>query len=400
MLQGAQRSITAAPRSAVSTAGGPPWKALLDIGAWDGWFSFEMERRGAQATAVDCIEQPGFLLAKERLASQVDYRVFDVYDLSAGNVGQFDIVLFLGVLYHLKHPLLGLEKVCALTKSWSMVVCDLTDRDSGGWPAGARHGVLRNGALAANRQVVRAKPLLWRVPTRDRARRVKGDRHSRPLVLPAGRRQPAIPTAEQAARRSTSEPETNSQDPPRNTFDLVQDAECSRPRYIFPWWADTPSSRLRAPHGSDGGRRTVVPLVSPALARMPSAPPQRLQRPVGRRDEESSRLGQASQIEIVAWRLGAHQARLSSDCCVSIWFSGMPRNAEREDIRVELDDTELEVTFLSSPDENGRRQINARVPINMAPSEYALAASCAGVTCSPAKLKLLPAETARGAGNR
>jgi hypothetical protein len=102
------------------------------------------------------------------------------------------------------------------------------------------------------------------------------------------------------------------------------------------------------------------------------------------------------QIEIVAdgktWE--RNQARLSSDCCVSIWFAGMPRNAEREDIRVELDDTELEVTFLSSPDENGRRQINARVPVNIEPGEYAIVASCAGVTCSPAKLKLLPAETA------
>src|SRR5450432_4453857 len=36
-------------------------KRVLDIGAWDGWFSFEAERRGAEVTAVDCVEAPHFL---------------------------------------------------------------------------------------------------------------------------------------------------------------------------------------------------------------------------------------------------------------------------------------------------------------------------------------------------
>ncbi len=45
----------------------------------------------------------------------MEYRVEDVYHLSADKIGRFDIVLFLGVLYHLKHPLLALEKVCELS---------------------------------------------------------------------------------------------------------------------------------------------------------------------------------------------------------------------------------------------------------------------------------------------
>src|SRR5580700_11145283 len=42
-------------------------KRVLDIGAWDGWFSFEMERRGADVLAVDATKQKGFLRAKELL---------------------------------------------------------------------------------------------------------------------------------------------------------------------------------------------------------------------------------------------------------------------------------------------------------------------------------------------
>ena len=86
-------------------------KRVLDIGAWDGWFSFECERRGADVVAIDCVELATFLEAKELLGSKVDYRTLDVAEISAEKLGKFDIVLFFGVLYHLRHPLLGLERV-------------------------------------------------------------------------------------------------------------------------------------------------------------------------------------------------------------------------------------------------------------------------------------------------
>ena len=102
-------------------------KRVLDIGAWDGWFSFEMERRGAEVVAVDCVEVANFLFIHRELGSHVEYRVMDLYDLSPEKVGYFDIVLFLGVLYHLKHPLLALEKVCALTRDIAIVSSFITD---------------------------------------------------------------------------------------------------------------------------------------------------------------------------------------------------------------------------------------------------------------------------------
>ena len=99
-------------------------RKVLDIGAWDGFFSFEAERRGAKnVLAVDsfCWNGPGwgskagFELAREALSSKVMDTEIDVMDLSPEKIGRFDLTLFLGVLYHLKYPLLALEKVASVT---------------------------------------------------------------------------------------------------------------------------------------------------------------------------------------------------------------------------------------------------------------------------------------------
>lgn len=105
-------------------------KRVLDIGAWDGWFSFELERRGADVVAVDNVESANFLYLHRELRSKIDYRIMDVYELTPEKLGQFDIVLFLGVLYHLKHPLLALERICALTREFA-AVGSYTSPDSG-----------------------------------------------------------------------------------------------------------------------------------------------------------------------------------------------------------------------------------------------------------------------------
>jgi len=102
-------------------------KRVLDIGAWDGWFSFEMERRGAEVVALDLVTQARFLLAHRLLKSSVEYRAGDICRIEPKDLGHFDIVLFLGVLYHVRHPLLALEKVCALTDDLACVESYVTD---------------------------------------------------------------------------------------------------------------------------------------------------------------------------------------------------------------------------------------------------------------------------------
>ena len=100
-------------------------RTVLDIGAWDGFFSFEAERRGAArvvATDWDSWHGPGwgtkagFQLAREVLGSRVEDVDLDVMELSPQRIGTFDVVLFLGVLYHLSHPLLALERIASVTR--------------------------------------------------------------------------------------------------------------------------------------------------------------------------------------------------------------------------------------------------------------------------------------------
>ncbi len=104
-------------------------KRVLDIGAWDGWFSFEMERRGAQVLAVDSTKSTRLLEAKSILGSKIDYHVADICRLTHRDVGTFDIVLFLGVLYHVKHPILALENVCGMTRDFACIESFVSDPD-------------------------------------------------------------------------------------------------------------------------------------------------------------------------------------------------------------------------------------------------------------------------------
>ena len=102
-------------------------KRVLDIGAWDGWFSFEAERRGAEVTSVDRVEIPNYLRMHRLLGSKAAYRNLDLFELPAAGLGNFDIVLCLGVLYHLRHPVLGLEIVCGLATDVAIIETFVTD---------------------------------------------------------------------------------------------------------------------------------------------------------------------------------------------------------------------------------------------------------------------------------
>jgi tRNA (mo5U34)-methyltransferase len=135
-------------------------KTVLDIGAYDGFFSFEAERRGAERVVAldhyvwalnlpkaiaywrECNERgipvdpeaeasrlhpeelPGMLAYKtahRALGSKVETVVQDFMEADPDQLGTFDVVLFLGVLYHTKNPLEALKRVAALTRGVAVV---------------------------------------------------------------------------------------------------------------------------------------------------------------------------------------------------------------------------------------------------------------------------------------
>ena len=92
---------------------------VLDLGARDGFFSFELERRGADVLAIDAAppECTGFPIAAELLGSRLVLRQANLYNLSPAEIGTFDLVLFLGLLYHLPDPIRALRIVRSLCRS-------------------------------------------------------------------------------------------------------------------------------------------------------------------------------------------------------------------------------------------------------------------------------------------
>jgi len=92
------------------------WTAL-DVGCNAGFYSFELARRGADVTAVDADEH--YLRqarwARDRLGLEVELRRLSVYDLARVDE-TYDLVLFLGVLYHLRYPLLALDLLAEKTR--------------------------------------------------------------------------------------------------------------------------------------------------------------------------------------------------------------------------------------------------------------------------------------------
>jgi tRNA (mo5U34)-methyltransferase len=91
---------------------------VLDLGVRDGFFSFELERRGADVLAVDYMpaERTGFPIAAQLLGSRVVFRQANLYNLTPAEIGTFDLVLFLGLLYHLPDPIRAIRIVRSLCR--------------------------------------------------------------------------------------------------------------------------------------------------------------------------------------------------------------------------------------------------------------------------------------------
>ena len=104
---------------------------VLDVGAWDGYWSFEALKRGArEVVAIDDFSDflgnlgkdkrsgwDTFDLCREAFgftAERCRREEMSVYDVSEARMGRFDVVFCFGVLYHLRHPLLALDRLAAV----------------------------------------------------------------------------------------------------------------------------------------------------------------------------------------------------------------------------------------------------------------------------------------------
>jgi tRNA (mo5U34)-methyltransferase len=135
-------------------------KTVLDVGGWDGFFAFEAERRGAARVAVldhymwamdvpgqqaywrACAERGvdplpyeeteywhpdtmpgrrGFEVAQEALRSSVEALTLDFTNCDLASVGRWDVVLYLGVLYHMQDPLGALRRLRQVTGDVAIV---------------------------------------------------------------------------------------------------------------------------------------------------------------------------------------------------------------------------------------------------------------------------------------
>ncbi|HYP16372.1 MAG TPA: TIGR04290 family methyltransferase, partial [Opitutus sp.] len=93
------------------------WSAL-DIGCNSGFYSVELARRGAHVTALDkdphVLKQAQWVIEQFQLTDRIELHQGQVYDLAHWRTN-FDLILFMGVFYHLRYPLLALDIVASKT---------------------------------------------------------------------------------------------------------------------------------------------------------------------------------------------------------------------------------------------------------------------------------------------
>jgi tRNA (mo5U34)-methyltransferase len=401
-------------------------KRVLDIGPWDGWFTFEMERRGAEVVAIDRWDNPRFREMHAALGSRADYRQLNVYEISPAALGQFDVVLFLGVLYHLKHPLLALERVCSVTRSFAAVesfalterylpgmqveqypLLQFFERDGFGGQFDNWFAATPQCLLGMCRTAGFARAEL--IEVHDYGAAVACYRHwnvgqaSRPVfpdsVAPgANSQQPDRPGGlshlQPAPKLFTAIHAENFGINFRSTEDDYVQCEAADSE---PWtidnvqpeaggFASAPVSVLRAPEGHWRCNFKLPP-------GLPAGWHQVRVRRAGSEWSNPARIAvdlpeRTDSIETVAvcdafdWKQGSFSLRHRF---FSMWVRGLPENADRANVKVELGGEgscparRQSVDFVGDADMNGSRQVNVLADARLTPGRYRVQAEFGGV---------------------
>jgi tRNA (mo5U34)-methyltransferase len=381
-------------------------KRVLDIGAWDGWFSFEAERLGAEVTSVDCVEIPNYLHIHRKLRSKAVYRNLDLYELPAAGLGKFDIVLCLGVLYHVKHPFLALEIVCSLATDVAVIETFVTDGDT--WPE--YQGEIPTLEFYETDEL-NGQMDNWFGPSVGAVLAMcRAAGFARVELLGVDRFNAAVA----CHRRWEPEPAEPVMAPPEllsvvNSITFGRNIYSQRDDYVTCWFR-TPAESvtledLRLEVGGFGapavhmkreedGRYGANFRLPPGSAAGWNQVRLRL---------KNSRFSQVLQIAVdmpvvveritvhgvydsVTWQSG--EIRVTEGAHATCWVEGLPENCDYHNIRLLLGDSRLPITFVGEPDERGLRQINAAISRDYAKGEHPFRVECGGVASAPVRLTL------------
>jgi len=373
-------------------------KRLLDTGAWDGWFSFEAERHGAEVTAIDCVELATFLDIRAKLGSDVDYRILDFYELPGAGLGKFDIVFFLGVLYHVRHPLLALEIVCALTRDVAIVDSFVTDPDdwlehAGEIPSMEFYELDELGNQFGN-WVGPTVPCLLAMCRAAGFARVEllgtGAHHAvvacyrnwEPAPAEIASDAPEILTIENARTNGINFSTRKSEEYLTCVFRTTRDPVT--PEMLRLMVDDFGAACLFVTREGDSWRATFH--LPPGLD--PGWHASRLRfcdSGFGREFRIAVDMPlEAKQIEIkevfdgVAWTQG--EVQVGERGFLSCWAGGLPENADRANVRAFLGNRRLGVDYVGEPNAGGYRQVNAVVAGNVTQGKHEFHVECASVS--------------------
>ncbi|MBV8846602.1 MAG: DUF1698 domain-containing protein [Bryobacterales bacterium] len=377
-------------------------KRVLDIGAWDGWFTFEMERRGAEVVALDCWDNPRFREMHAIYRSRAEYVQMDAMEISPATVGRFDIVLFLGVLYHLKHPLLALEKVCSITTELAAIdsfvlrdgldpnaqpvlefyETDQMEGQTDNWVAPNlaclmamcrtagfarvefRNALLYSAAVACYRK--------WEQPgVAGPVVELKSAVHNTNHGLNFDSRRDeyltcGFTTKEEKLTVKNVQPSVGGYGVrPISVTNIGGDlwqANFKLPPGLTPGWHDVSIAVF-------GGPAHTGPAIAVDLPLIPCTP-----RIIGVRDGTN-------------W--ASNQLDLKSGRGIAIWCEGLPENADRNNLRIFLRKVLCSVEFIAASGET--RQINVQVPDSIGAGLADLELRIGNSTAPPIQIQVLPA---------
>jgi tRNA (mo5U34)-methyltransferase len=383
-------------------------KRVLDIGAWDGFYTFEMERRGAHVVALDLFRNEKFLLARDLVKSKAEYVVGDICRLSSRDLGRFDIVLFFGVLYHVKHPLMALENVCSLTTDTayveSYVIDDGADLNAVPILEFYEHTELRGqfdnwvgpnvSCLLAMARTAGFAEVEFESVLSNRAHVTCRRKWS---TAPGGDTSPEIICVENSISRDHSfslarddyfsiyfrsaTPGIGCDDVivevgpyavrPGEVVDSGGDgwlAVCKLPPGLDPRWH---ALRLRV-RRSQWSNSVRIPVDVPA--------------------EDQGGAGSPDlQVHLVTdgktwdrWRVKA-----GPDSSLSLWALGIPDSVEKKQVLVQLNGMNLPAIYVSVTDANGLKQVNATLPAGLQPGKFTLRLECVDQISAPVDVELV-----------